>query len=53
MSEMHFMISPRCGERGGRHSINAGKTKKEDRNYHQIFIEINAKKYSDEVALHS
>ena len=28
MSEMHFMISPRCGERGGRHSINAGKTKK-------------------------
>ena len=22
MSEMHFMISPRCGERGGRHSIN-------------------------------
>ena len=28
MSEMHFMISPRCGERGGRHSINACKTKK-------------------------
>ena len=60
MSEMHFMISPEASRLPAVNVVegiplmaNAGKTKKGRSQYHKIFIEINAKKYSDEVALHS